>query len=138
MFSLLFFSLEYVLRLWACPESDRFAGPGGRLRYAATPMAFIDLIALIPFYLDFFIVMPKEYRDGQQVIPIDRHHFRGAMTLRFLRLLRLLSFFRIADDPVRRLLDVLARKQRELSALLAVCSAFVLTSACLMFFIEHP
>ena len=137
MFSLLFFTVEYALRLWACPESDRFAGPTGRLRYATTPLAIIDLIALIPFYLDFFIVVPQHH-DGHQVIPIDRHHFRGAMTLQFLRLLMLLSFFRIADSPVRLLLEVVARKQRELCALLAVCSAFVLTAACLMFFIEHP
>ena len=40
--------------------------------------------------------------------------------------------------PVRLLLEVVARKQRELCALLVVCSAFVLTAACLMFFIEHP
>jgi voltage-gated potassium channel len=50
MISVLVFSLEYVLRLWVCTERGEFAeGRGGRLRYVVTPMALVDLAAILPF-----------------------------------------------------------------------------------------
>src|SRR5687768_5681131 len=50
----LLFTLEYAVRVWICVE-DR-AGRydhslWGRLRYMATPMAVIDLLAILPTYL---------------------------------------------------------------------------------------
>lgn len=46
------FTLEYFLRLWVCVEDARYRHPfWGRLRYAFTPMALIDLLAFLPFYL---------------------------------------------------------------------------------------
>jgi voltage-gated potassium channel len=54
--SVIVFSIEYVGRAWASAENGRF-GPGwrGRLRYMLTPMAIIDLVAIVPFYLGFLI-----------------------------------------------------------------------------------
>lgn len=50
--SLALFACEYLVRLWACVEDERFAHPlWGRLRYALTPMAIVDLMAFLPFYL---------------------------------------------------------------------------------------
>ena len=52
MISVLVFSLEYVMRFWVCTERGEFAeGRGGRLRYVVTPMALVDLAAILPFYL---------------------------------------------------------------------------------------
>lgn len=46
------FLLEYVLRLYAAPCDPRYATPlRGRLRYALTPAAVIDLLALMPLLL---------------------------------------------------------------------------------------
>ncbi|GAB6066865.1 ion transporter [Methylothermus subterraneus] len=46
------FALEYFVRLWVCVEDERYRHPvWGRLRYALTPMALIDLLAFLPFYL---------------------------------------------------------------------------------------
>lgn len=48
------FTVEYMLRLWSSVEADggRYAHPvGGRLRYAVTPLAIIDLVTLLAFYL---------------------------------------------------------------------------------------
>ncbi len=46
------FMLEYLLRLWSCPEECR--GPraiGCRLRYAFSFMGLVDLLSFLPFFL---------------------------------------------------------------------------------------
>lgn len=72
-FSVLFFTIEYVARLYAIVENPKFKdGVTGRLRYCITPIAIIDLLAFLPFYLIF--------------LPLD---------LRFLRIFRLMALFRM-------------------------------------------
>lgn len=72
-FSVAFFTLEYVSRLYAIVENPKYKHPlYGRLRYAKTSMAIVDLLAILPFYLTFF--------------PLD---------LRFLRIFRLMALFRM-------------------------------------------
>ncbi len=54
VFSVAVFTVEYALRLWTCTEDERrlYARPfAGRLRYALTPMAMVDILAIAPFYL---------------------------------------------------------------------------------------
>jgi voltage-gated potassium channel len=63
VFSILVFTLEYLGRLWSCIENPRFA---------FTPLALIDLLAILPFYL----------------------HMAG-MDMRFLRAFRLLRILRV-------------------------------------------
>lgn len=76
VFSVVVFSIEYLARLWSCPDiPDRTFTDSikGRLRYAFTPAAIIDLLAIAPFYLSMFI---------------------GA-DLRFLRVIRLLRILKL-------------------------------------------
>ncbi|MEX2121639.1 MAG: ion transporter [Pirellulales bacterium] len=47
------FTVEYLLRLWSCTASPNYADSLGRLRFALTPMAIVDLLAILPFYLPF-------------------------------------------------------------------------------------
>ncbi|QOI97652.1 MAG: ion transporter [Flammeovirgaceae bacterium] len=73
IFSVAFFTLEYIARLYAIVENPKFSHPlYGRLRYARTTMAIVDLLAFLPFYLTF--------------LPLD---------LRFLRIFRLMALFRM-------------------------------------------
>ena len=58
IFSVVVFSIEYLARLWTCVDREdvRFRPPlKGRIRYVLSPMALIDLIAIAPFYLAFFV-----------------------------------------------------------------------------------
>lgn len=72
--SVIVFSAEYLLRMWSCVEDPRYARPIlGRLRFALSPMALIDLLAIAPFYLTF--------------VGVD---------MRFVRAFRLFRMFRIA------------------------------------------
>jgi voltage-gated potassium channel len=68
------FSVEYLARAWVAPEDPEFAGRRyPRLAYLLSPIALIDLVAILPFYLGFFF-------------KID---------LRFLRVLRLLRILKL-------------------------------------------
>ncbi len=74
LFSVAVFAIEYVLRLWACTANPLFRGAVfGRLRYAVTPLALVDLFAILPFLIPMFI-------------PLD---------LRFIRAIRLTRIFRL-------------------------------------------
>jgi voltage-gated potassium channel len=73
LFSVTFFTLEYIARLYAIVENPKFRDPlYGRIRYAGTAMAIVDLLAFLPFYLG--------------LLPLD---------LRFLRIFRLMALFRM-------------------------------------------
>ena len=52
VFSVSVFTIEYLLRLYLAPEDEEFkAAHRPRVRYALSPFALIDLIAVLPFYL---------------------------------------------------------------------------------------
>ena len=83
MFSLVVFTVEYVLRFYTAPEMPEFKGKGlTRLRWATQPMSIIDLAAILPFYLSLFISVDLR-------------------ALRALRLLRLLKLTRILVPAIR-------------------------------------
>jgi voltage-gated potassium channel len=73
VFSVIFFTIEYIARIYSIVESKKYTDPiSGRLKFIITPMAVIDLLAFVPFYLAF--------------LPLD---------LRFLRIFRLMGLFRM-------------------------------------------
>jgi voltage-gated potassium channel len=75
--SVIVFSIEYILRFYLAPEDDEFKKHRfARARYATSPFALIDLVAILPFFLQAFISIDLRF-------------------LRFLRLLRILKLFRV-------------------------------------------
>ncbi|CAH0517222.1 unnamed protein product [Peronospora belbahrii] len=125
--STIIFSIEYVLRLWSCVEDERY-NKGvikGRLKWMSRPLSLIDLMALIPFYLE----VSMEY---------NAHHNRG-LTLRSLRLLRIVSFLRLERmyNAMKNLRTIFMRKKEEFLVLTYLTALMVLTSSLLIFFLEH-
>ncbi|WP_169975662.1 ion transporter [Tautonia rosea] len=119
-FSVAVFSAEYLLRLWSAPADPRFAQPiRGRLRFMVTPLALIDLIAVLPAYLPLF-----------------------GLDLRFVRALRLLRIFRAAKlaryiSALRLFGDVIREKREELILTTCVFGLMLLITSCLMYFAEN-
>lgn len=106
LLSVAVFTLEYLARLWSCTELPEYRGMKpwkARLRYVFTPLALIDLLAILPFYLSFHL----------------------EFDLRFLRILRLLRMLKIArySPAMNALLDVL---RKEADALLAAVVVLVM------------
>lgn len=117
--STIFFTVEYLARLWVCVEDERYAHPvKGRLRYSVTVMAIIDLLAIAPFYLQF--------------IKMD---LRIVRAIRLMRLVRILKMGRYAH-AVRTLSNVIVQKKEELAMTTFVASMTLVLSASMIFFAE--
>lgn len=120
LFSVITFTIEYLLRLWTCTVSDRFHSPIlGRIRYAVTPLAFVDLLSILPFYLP-------------MILPIDLRFVRA---LRLLRLLRLFKSARYSDS-LDTLGNVLKAKKEQLIVTAFATSILVVFASSMMYFIE--
>ena len=120
VFSVIFFTIEYVARLYAIVENPAYKDPvSGRLKYAKSGMAIVDLLAFLPFYLTF--------------LPID---------LRFLRILRLMALFRMFKiTRYMQALEIFKRviaDRREQLLLSFVFILFILVIiSFFMFYAEH-
>lgn len=118
--SVLIFSIEYVLRIWSVNEAPEYRKPfAGNLRYALTPLALIDLLAVLPFYL-----------------PLLGFDFRIARTLRLFRLLRLFKISRYTK-ALRHISKVFQDKQEELGISLTFTTLLLLLASTLMYYAEH-
>jgi len=114
------FTAEYVLRAWSCTADARFARPlAGRLRYLITPLAVIDLLAILPFYLP-------------MMIPLDLRQLRVARLFRLLRILKTARY----SNALGRLAGVIKAKKEEL--LIAGGGALILLigAATIVYFFE--
>jgi voltage-gated potassium channel len=121
IFSVIFFTIEYVLRIYSIVEKPGFEHPvNGRLKYIRTPLAIIDLISVLPFYISF--------------LPFD---------LRFLRIFRLMGLFRMFK--IARYLHALnifkrvmvERKEQLVLTIIFILFILIIISS-LMFYIENP
>ena len=120
--SVVVFTVEYLLRVWSCTENPKYAHPvKGRLRYIASPLALIDMLAVLPIYVVFFV------------------NLRG-LDLRFLRVVRLLArIVRLSRyfSSLRTLGRVLHTKRGDLAAVVSVLFLLLVMTSSLMFFAEH-
>lgn len=120
VFSVAVFTVEYLARLWACVSQSKYSHPVfGRLRFIFKPMAIIDLLAILPFYLTFF-----------------------AADLRFVRALRLFRLFRVAklgrySSSVRLFGQVFRSKKEELFVTAMMMLVMIIMSASFMYFAEN-
>ena len=115
------FSVEYALRVWTCTLDPRYRHPiVGRLQYVVSPMALIDLAAIVPAYLpgDVFLDL------------------RFARAIRLVRMLRALKVARYS-----RTMQTFANVFRDRTADLALIGIFLalllVLSSSLMYFAEH-
>jgi len=109
--SLILFSAEYILRLWACVESKSYSNPVlGRVRFIFTPMALVDLAAVLPAFL--------------------------GLDARFVRILRLLKLSRYIR-AMRVFQRVLIRKRVELMVTLIIILILLIFTSCLMYLAER-
>ena len=71
------FSIEYLVRFYLAPEDEEFKKHKyARGKYVTSPFAIIDLVAILPFFLQAFVAIDLRF-------------------LRSLRLLRILKLFRV-------------------------------------------
>lgn len=118
--SILVFTFEYLARVWAAVERDdgRYRAPvRGRIRYMLSPLALIDLLAILPFYLAF-------------LVPLD---------LRFMRIFRLFLIFKLTryHASMNLLARVMRNEARPIAAALFVLATLLMVAASFAFIAEH-
>ncbi|MFC1679437.1 ion transporter [Elusimicrobiota bacterium] len=118
--SVLIFTAEYILRIWSCTASKKYsAALTGRARFALTPLAIIDLLAVLPFYMPML-----------------------GLDLRVMRAFRLFRIFRIAklarySKSLRTFGEVFAAKKAELLTTLSILLLLLIVASSLMYHAEH-
>jgi voltage-gated potassium channel len=119
--SLTVFTIEYLLRLWCCTVSPQYRHPlWGRLRWMVTPLAMIDLIAVLPFYLAIVLGLRP----------------RALITLRAFRFFRVFKAGRYFES-LRSIVRVFYKKREALYISLLTVLILLLISSSLMYLIEH-
>lgn len=114
------FTVEYLLRLWVCTTHPKYRSPlWGRIKFAVSPLALIDLVAILPFYLPF--------------AHADLRFLRG---IRIFRMLRILKIGRYSDG-FNVLGKVVREKRHHLAASFTVLFTLLIIGACTMYEVEH-
>lgn len=118
-FSVVIFSIEYLARVWACASQEKFSHPfWGRLKFVFTPMALIDLLAILPFFLVF--------------LPVD---------LRFVRALRLFRLFRVFklarySSSLRLFGSVIKNRKEELIITISIMFVLIILTSSFIYYAE--
>jgi voltage-gated potassium channel len=119
-FSVIVFTVEYFLRVWSSVENPKHPTLiRGRLRFIITPLALIDLCAILPFYVAGL-----------------------GLDLRFIRAFRLVRLFRVAklarySTSLQALGRVIRAKEYELKVTFFVMFLLLVVASCLMYYAEH-
>lgn len=118
LFSISVFSVEYLIRVWVCVENPKYWRPvTGRLRYMVSPMAIVDLVAVLPFFLGIFFEVDT----------------------RFLRVLRLFRIFKLSRHfrAMYVLLTVIKNEMATLVSAIFIMLVLVVLASSGMFMVER-
>lgn len=120
--SVAIFSVEYLARVWACVDKEQYQGDNLsafqiRLKYLRSPLAVIDLLAILPSYLMLFI----------------------SFDLRFLRVFRLMRVFKLTrySRAMQLLLQSFKEEASSLLAAFFIMGVVLITASCGIYLIEH-
>ena len=115
--SIALFTIEYIARLWSAAEIDPEQPWRSRWRYATSPLAIVDLLAVAPFYLGLFIQVDTRY-------------------LRVIRLLRVLKLTRYSRS-LTTLLQVLRNEFPGIISALGILLILIVFASAGIYLVEH-
>ena len=121
LFSIIIFSLEYIIRLWASDiEYKTGSSITKRIKFFFSTDGLIDLFAILPFYLPLFFVFDSR-------------------VLRILRLFRLLRIFKLGrlSKSLKIITNVFKESKSELLITLFVTFILLTLSSTLMYYVEN-
>jgi voltage-gated potassium channel len=122
-FSVVVFSIEYILRLWTAPENPKYQLAFGRLRYGMSSMAVIDLLSILPYYLTLLL----------DFMPLDLRFIRIIRTFRLIRVLKIARYLKALN-----LIQAVLRERKEQIMLSIMFIVFLLVMvSTVMYYAEH-
>ena len=121
VFSVAVFTVEYVLRVWACTAESKFSRPiSGRLRFMAHPYMLVDLLVILPFYVALMIPSSLDLR-----------------VMRVIRLVARLARMERSSHGLRTMGRVVKAKSNELISVITVLLVLLLVASSLVFVFEN-
>ncbi|MFD2571671.1 ion transporter [Spirosoma soli] len=120
LFSVCFFTVEYLLRIWVCVEQEKYRHWfWGRVRYVFSASAIIDFLAIFPFYFSLFAT--------------------DLAIVRILRLFRIFRLFRISrySHAFRLIQNVVVDKKEELILSMTFVIFMLIIVSSVMYYVEH-
>lgn len=112
------FTTEYLLRLYSAPEQTPEKSPlMARATFPLRPSSMVDLVAILPFYLQFMI----------------------SVDLRFIRILRVLRVAKLTryNTAMKTFAIVLQREKRAFAAALFVTFLITILAGAIVYEVEH-
>ena len=122
VFSVLVFTVEYLIRIWVADMDPQYKGNSSirkRLAFMFSTLGIIDLVSILPFYLPIFV-------------KID---FRIVRILRLFRLLRIFKLTRFSRS-LRAIQAVLQETKSELSITIFIAFILLVFSSTMMYYLE--
>lgn len=120
VFSVIVFSIEYLLRVWSSVERKEYKHPfWGRVKYIFSVWGIIDFLAIFPFYFS--------------LLSTDLGFVKILRLLRILRLFRVSRYF----HALRVIQNVVKAKKEELLLSMSFILFLLLISSSLVFYVEH-
>ena len=121
LFSILIFTVEYSLRVWVAPlkyENRVAASYSARVKYIFSLNGIIDLLSIIPFYLQFML---------------------PGLDLRILRTLRLLRILKLStyNSALSDLIEAIREERRSFIAAGYIFIVMFIIASSLIYFAEH-
>lgn len=119
--SVIVFTVEYLLRIWTADLLYPGAGFfNSRFKYVLSPMALIDLLSILPFYLP-------------MILPVN------LLGIRAIRLVRLLRIFKLSrySEALNSIGNVFKSKAREIFASLFFVMILLTVASLLIYYAEH-
>ena len=114
------FTTEYLMRMYSCVEDPKYqAAYAGRAKYGFTLGALIDLLAVLPFFLEALL-----------------HHLFDLRFLRIFRMLRLLKLTRFSD-ATKLVWDGIKREAGTIGASFFVLLLVIILCGSVGYLLEH-
>ncbi|MCU0340789.1 MAG: ion transporter [Spirosomaceae bacterium] len=120
IFSVIVFTIEYLLRVWSCVENPRYpSGWRGRAKYIFSFWGIVDFLGIFPFY---FTLLTSDFG-----------------FVRILRVFRLFRLFRVTrySHALQIIQNVLTETKEELLICLSFIIFTLLISSSTMYYLEH-
>lgn len=122
------FTLEYLARVYTATLAYPHLSRGRAiLKYMMSPMAIVDLLAILPFYIE-----------------LAAHQFGliGMLDLRFIRVLRLMRLLRIFklnryNSSMKLIGDVMREEKEKLFITIFMTAILLVLASALVFTVEH-
>ncbi len=114
------FTTEYLMRMYSCVEDPKYQSAyAGRAKYGFTLGAMIDLLAVLPFFLEALL-----------------HHLFDLRFLRIFRMLRLLKLTRFSD-ATKLVWDGIKREAGTIGASFFVLLLVIILCGSVGYLLEH-